>query len=194
CRTTLSGRSTEHSTSEHTTASNGSLGSSDSIVPAVTVTGTAADSAAFWATAVNRRSGSTATTSVTVSGYSGKFVPVPAPTSKTRPASPARFSRRHFATDSGSWVEMNIHTRATNGLSTVLLIEHFLQHENGLVRRGLWVNGPGHHLPYDGGPQHTVGELLDIPPWQVRPGNQHRGHAMPNRPQLQCNDGRIALR
>lgn len=67
-RRTASGSATEHSTSEHTTASNGWTPGMSSMVDSMTVTGTGAAAAASRALGTNRISGSTATTSVTVSG------------------------------------------------------------------------------------------------------------------------------
>jgi hypothetical protein len=61
----------EHSTSEHTTASNGSSADNPayrSMVSLLTVTGTDASSAARRASTARRCSGSMATTSVTVAG------------------------------------------------------------------------------------------------------------------------------
>ena len=68
CRRTSSGSSTEHSTSEQTTASNGSAGGMASMVDSITVTGTVAADAASPARGASRVSGSSATTSVTVAG------------------------------------------------------------------------------------------------------------------------------
>ena len=62
CRSTLSGSRTEHNTSEHTTASNGSPPLKSSAVSPVTTTGTGATSAAARAWAASRGSGSIATT------------------------------------------------------------------------------------------------------------------------------------